>query len=135
MASRPKNGYDGEGGLSSSYPKASGAFLSSLFRSRSRDSDSNEDTARSRGDATPASSAPSVIPSSSNGSHATSSRQVKPIDKAESGSSNWLLHRKSSEKKKDKPERLKNALFGHAGHASKEVKGAVKVGDRPAEIR
>lgn len=125
------NGGD-EGGLSSSYPgKASGAFLSSLFRSKSRDSDKDTESSRQLSDSTPASSAPSLLPShnghpSGQGQHAS----AKPVKSTDS-SSHWLLGRKPSEKKKDRPERLKNALFGHgsqsSGHASKEVKGAVKV--------
>lgn len=139
MVGPPKNSTNGdEGGLSSSYPdKASGAFLSSLFRSKSRDSDKDVESSRQPSDPTPASSAPLVLPShnghhSGQGQHA-SAKAVKGTDT----SSHWLLGRKPSEKKKDRPERLKNALFGHgsqsSGHASKEVKGAVKVsrnGDR-----
>lgn len=131
------NGGD-EGGLSSSYPgKASGAFLSSLFRSKSRDSDKDVDSTRQSGDVAPASSAPLGLPSH-NGHHSGQGQRAsaKPV-KGTDTSSNWLLGRKPSEKKKDRPERLKNALFGHgsqsSGHASKEVKGAVKVsrnGDR-----
>lgn len=121
-------------GLSSSYPKSSGAFLSSLFRSKSRDGDS--DAAHKENDVKPGVSAPSALPS--NGSAGSGKqlpiKHVKATDKAESSSSSsstWLLNRKSSDKKKDRPERLKNALFGHSHQASplsREVKGAVKVG-------
>lgn len=137
-----KNGSNGEdAGLSSSFPgKSSGAFLSSLFRSKSRDSDKDGDSTRVTGSSsTPGVSAPPVL--ASNGNHGTSTQHphnttAKPVFKgtessSSSSSSHWLLNRKPSEKKKDRPERLKNALFGHgsgsSSSASKEVKGAVKV--------
>lgn len=129
MVGLSKSGH-ADGGLSASYPKSSGAFLSSLFRSRSRDSDS--DVPQSGNDTDPGTSAPTVLPSY--GSTVSSTQQpikhVKVTDKAESSSS-WLLNRKPSDKKRDRPERFKNALFGHNHHSSplsKEVKGAVKVG-------
>lgn len=139
MVGLPKSSHADEG-LASSYPKPSGAFLSSLFKSKSRDSDS--DSLLSTSDVTPASSAPGALPGNANGSRSQQqhTKPVKGNDKAESSASsgsNWLLGRRTSEKKKEKPERFKHALFGHNSHAtsaSKEVKGAVKVSDDRAAV-
>jgi hypothetical protein len=119
-----------DGMLSSSYPaKTSGAFLSSLFKTRSRDSDRDVDSVNSSSGA----GTPPVLLETLHviGTSSAVSQQVKGNDKVESATSSWL-HRKPLGKKKEKTERFKTGLFGTTAHAagqpSKEVKGAVKVG-------
>lgn len=108
-------------------------MLSNLFRAKSRDSDNGNTSGGLTGSSTP----PRV---SGDTLEVQTAGQVSSSFKGDEGkrdiASKWLLHRRASEKKKDKPERAKTSLFGHASsdHTRGEVKGAVKVSGSPSRV-